>query len=159
MIEVMGVLMNVDLQAYNRNEGGPTSAGPPPSTSEGFPRPPTYSNTPSSSQVPPATPATPVTEPAKVEEDVEMSEEEDEEAAEERKRKLEVLSVVCCSIADGYAEEWGQYVQRLNWVRGIGPAHSGTLKEVNEGAADESDDTGSSSDDTGSSSEWQEASG
>ena len=89
MIEVMGVLMNVDLQAYNRNEGGPTSAGPPPSTSEGFPRPPTYSNTPSSSQVPPVTPATPVTEPAKVEEDVEMSEEEDEEAAEERKRKLE----------------------------------------------------------------------
>lgn len=74
MIEVMGVMMGIDLQAYSRPEGSSDSAPQRPATPP--PEPKASSSKPSQSS-------------AKVEEDTPMAEpeEEDESAKEEKKAK------------------------------------------------------------------------
>lgn len=76
MIEIMGVLMGIDLQAFNRPEGsGDSEFTPPPRSAAPPPEPAASSSTPRPS--------------AKIEEDTPMEEpeEEDDDAKEEKKAK------------------------------------------------------------------------
>jgi stress-induced-phosphoprotein 1 len=80
MIEVMGVLMNVDLQAFGRDEEPPVPSSSAKSS--------TAETKPSSS--PDTQPSASTSQSAKANEDVEMAEEEeDEDAREEKKLKAE----------------------------------------------------------------------